>query len=301
MKPNAAVQVDLDGIWTIYRYHGIEREIWPDAVFTEAVPRFLSLFQEMQIQTTFFVVGIDTTIPEKAEIIRQIANAGHEIANHSYSHFIPFTRLDEKTIEEEICRTQVVLEKLTGARAKGFRAPAYGLDKRVLKVLEKNQFDYDASVFPTRWSKMLQQIEKKKSGAYPPLGNYGGNQFGNAPIMPYHPDGEHPDRKGNLRISEIPVSVVPLVRTPLHRSVAQFFGSWYFRSGVYLNKLSNVPMSLLFHGVELVDSLRDERLPQFKWVTTPFPQRIDELRRMIKILKKSYRIVPTCNLIPRQN
>lgn len=289
--------MDLDGIWTIYRYHGIERELLPDAVFTEAVPRFLSLFDEMQIQATFFVVGLDTSIPEKAKIIRQIANAGHEIANHSYGHTIPFTQLTQDEIEKDINKANVELEKVTGVRPVGFRAPGYGVDERVIKILEKYQFQYDASVFPTRWAKMLQNIEKKKSGNYPPRGDYGGSRFGNAPLKPYRMDRQRLNKKGDSQITEIPLSVVPFLRTPMHRSISQFLGQGYFGCGMYWNKICQVPVSVLFHGVELVDSLRDEKLPTFKWVTTPFPQRIDELRRMIKTVKKLYTIVPTHKLV----
>ncbi len=97
---------------------------------------------------------------------------------------------------------------------------------------------------------------------------------------------------------EIPLSVMPFVRTPMHRSVSQFLGAWYYKLGVALNKLCGNPVSLLFHGIDLVDSFRDDLLPRIKWITTPFPQRIDELRNMIKTLKHHYEVVPTCQLLP---
>ena len=298
MKLKASLQVDVDGLWTIYRYHGIEREIWPDPVFSQAIPRFLALFAEFHIQATFFIVGIDTTIPEKAEMIKTIAKAGHEIANHSYSHPVPFIELDDSQIEKEIVETNQAVEKLIGSKPIGFRAPAYSINEKVIRILDRLGFQYDASIFPTRWARVMQNIEKKHSGEYQPRGSYGDSVYKSAPLMPYKVDLASISEKGESGITEIPVSVIPIIRSPMHRSLSQFLGMWYFALGAGMNRIFGNPLSLLFHGVELVERFQDEKIPKFKWVDTPAPQRMDEMRRMINSIKKKYEIVPTCQLIP---
>lgn len=75
------------------------------------------------IPATFFVVG--EQIPGNEDLICRMAEEGHQIGNHTYSH----TRLLEAaqdTVIEEIQKTEVLLEQLTGEETYWLRPP-YGL------------------------------------------------------------------------------------------------------------------------------------------------------------------------------
>src|SRR3990172_8998268 len=57
------------------------------------VPRILALLEKYGIPATWFIPG--HTIDTYPELVKQINNAGHEIAHHGYCHEAPVT-LDEK-------------------------------------------------------------------------------------------------------------------------------------------------------------------------------------------------------------
>jgi len=89
----AAVSVDLDEIGCYAAIHGLEP---PDedagrAIYRRALPRLGRLFDELSIRATFFAIGRDVD-GENAPRLRALAEAGHEIANHSASHLYDLTR-----------------------------------------------------------------------------------------------------------------------------------------------------------------------------------------------------------------
>jgi peptidoglycan-N-acetylglucosamine deacetylase len=53
----------------------------PDPVFT---PRVLDILAQFGVRATFFVIG--KRAEQHPEIIRAIAEAGHEVGNHTYTH-----------------------------------------------------------------------------------------------------------------------------------------------------------------------------------------------------------------------
>jgi len=50
------------------------------------VPRILASLEKQGLKATFFIVGKDAEDPRNTAALKQIAAAGHEIANHSYLH-----------------------------------------------------------------------------------------------------------------------------------------------------------------------------------------------------------------------
>lgn len=79
--------------------------------------------KERGIPATFFVVG--EQILGNEDLIGRMTDEGHQIGNHTYTH----TRLLEaapETVIEEIQKTEVLLEQLTGAGPYWLRPP-YGL------------------------------------------------------------------------------------------------------------------------------------------------------------------------------
>jgi peptidoglycan/xylan/chitin deacetylase (PgdA/CDA1 family) len=83
-------------------------------------------------KATFFVVG--KTVAERPDILRQSAQAGHEIGNHSYTH-IDLTGLGLDEVRTEIVATQDIVERLTGRRPVFFRAPFLKYDDQLTAIL----------------------------------------------------------------------------------------------------------------------------------------------------------------------
>lgn len=88
----------------------------------EDIPEILSTLKEADIKATFFIVG--QWADKYPETVKMMAQDGHDIANHSYSHLRMGT-LDRVKISSEIKQCSDSLEKLTGVKCDLFRAP-YG-------------------------------------------------------------------------------------------------------------------------------------------------------------------------------
>jgi peptidoglycan/xylan/chitin deacetylase (PgdA/CDA1 family) len=71
---------------------------------------------------TFFLIG--RNVERLPEIAREIAAAGHELANHSYSH-APFYLRHPQFLDDEILLAQEAIGARTGVTCSLFRAP-YG-------------------------------------------------------------------------------------------------------------------------------------------------------------------------------
>jgi hypothetical protein len=146
----AAISVDLDEVGCYTQIHGLTP---PDpaaefAIYDRALPRLETLFEDLGVTATFFAIGRDLARPESASALRRLAEAGHEIANHSQNHRYDLSRLDRRTIAEEVEQGADAIEAACGARPVGFRAPGYTITDTVFDVLAELDVAYDSSVFP---------------------------------------------------------------------------------------------------------------------------------------------------------
>lgn len=89
----------------------------------EDTARILEALQQAGARATFFLCGAN--VERHPELARRIANSGHEIGNHTYSHPRLLGRTPGK-IFWEIDRAQKVIEHHTGKKPTLFRPP-YGL------------------------------------------------------------------------------------------------------------------------------------------------------------------------------
>lgn len=98
---------------------------------TDALPGLVALMAEFDVRSTLFCIG--RLVEADAAPYRAAAEAGHEIANHTWSHpdnpvLNPdreFWDLSQAEMEDEIVRAQDALEAGTGKRPAGFRAPHF--------------------------------------------------------------------------------------------------------------------------------------------------------------------------------
>src|SRR5205085_6427025 len=80
--------------------------------------RTLELLDRYQIKATFFVLGwIADRYPE---LIRKVAERGHEIASKGYYHRNAL-QLAPSEFREDLARTREALEKAGGTRVLGYR------------------------------------------------------------------------------------------------------------------------------------------------------------------------------------
>ena len=108
-----------------------------------AVPRILQTYRELDIRQTFFVPAwCIETYPKTVDLILE---DGHEIAHHGYIHENPV----EQSRDEQaywLQRGIEVIEKHTGERPRGWRAPLYNFSSESAQLLIEHGFAYDASL-----------------------------------------------------------------------------------------------------------------------------------------------------------
>jgi peptidoglycan-N-acetylglucosamine deacetylase len=97
----------------------------------EYLPEILKTFDKYKVKSTFFLDGSWTTkYPDEA---RKIKEAGHEIANHAYSH-PDMKTLSMNGIRLEIDKTNEVIEKELGIKPNLFAPPSGSFDNRVVEL-----------------------------------------------------------------------------------------------------------------------------------------------------------------------
>ncbi|MFA3876253.1 polysaccharide deacetylase family protein [Streptomyces sp. MMCC 100] len=100
-----------------------------DAGPSENSARLLDILKEKQVPATFFLLGkrhIDTY----PELVRRMADEGHEVASHTWTHKI-LTDAEPDEIREELERPNKEIERLTGERPTLMRPPQGRTDDTV--------------------------------------------------------------------------------------------------------------------------------------------------------------------------
>jgi len=127
-------------------------EKWPDlsSTIVRNSRRLLDLFDRKGVRATWFVLG--WCAEKNPGLIRDICQAGHEIACHSYRHRRVNT-LTPDSFREDTVRALDTIEKAAGVRPTGYRAPSWSIDPSVawaFEILAELGFDYDSSIFPIK-------------------------------------------------------------------------------------------------------------------------------------------------------
>ena len=111
--------------------------------------KLLNLLEKRGIEATFFVLGY--VAERDPELIREIADRGHEIATHGYAH----RSLEEMFPEEfrdDLLHSIEIIERISGVKVSGFRAPNFSLTKKTaswaLDIMGECHLLYDSSIFP---------------------------------------------------------------------------------------------------------------------------------------------------------
>jgi peptidoglycan/xylan/chitin deacetylase (PgdA/CDA1 family) len=106
-------------------------------------PRLLKLFARLGIRTTWFIPGHSIeTFPAQ---MQAVADAGHEIGIHGYSHENPIamTRAQETAVLD---RCIGLVEKLAGRRPTGYVAPWWEFSTVTNELLLERGIKYDHSL-----------------------------------------------------------------------------------------------------------------------------------------------------------
>ncbi|MER7959766.1 polysaccharide deacetylase family protein [Streptomyces sp. NPDC096030] len=95
-------------------------------------PHLLDVLKEKKVPATFFLLG-KKHVDRYPAVVKRIADEGHEVANHTWTHRI-LTDLEAGEVREELSRTQDAIEKITGSRPTLMRPPQGRTDDTVSEV-----------------------------------------------------------------------------------------------------------------------------------------------------------------------
>ena len=106
-------------------------------------PRLLKLFDRLGIQTTWFIPGHSIeTFPQQ---MKAVAEAGHEVGVHGYSHENPISMTPEQE-EAVLDRCIALVTDLTGSPPAGYVAPWWEFSRVTNELLLRKGIRYDHSL-----------------------------------------------------------------------------------------------------------------------------------------------------------
>ncbi|WP_378949216.1 polysaccharide deacetylase [Paracoccus sp. R86501] len=111
--------------------------------------RLLDLFDKLDIKTTWFIPGHSVeTFPEQ---MKEVANRGHEIGIHGYSHENPIAMTAEQE-EAVLDKCIELITELSGKRPTGYVAPWWEFSNVTNEMLLKKGIKYDHSLMHNDFS-----------------------------------------------------------------------------------------------------------------------------------------------------
>ena len=148
-----ALTVDVEDYFHVSAFaKNISRKDWDNHPLRveKNTQRLLDLFDEAQVKATFFVLG--WVADRNKGLVKEIAERGHEVASHGYSHQLIYNQTQD-VFREETIRSKSLLEDIVQMPVRGYRAASYSITKNsiwALDILAEAGFDYDSSIFPVR-------------------------------------------------------------------------------------------------------------------------------------------------------
>jgi polysaccharide deacetylase family protein (PEP-CTERM system associated) len=190
------------------------------------VDRALELFAAAGVKATFFTLG--WVAERHPQVVRRIAEAGHEVASHGMRH----VRVRAQTREEfrmDVATAKKLLEDVSGQAVRGYRAASWSIDERTPwahRTLAEAGYEYSSSLFPIQHD------------------HYG---VPNAPTQPFYID--------SAGILEIPATTTRLAGRNVPAAGGGYFRLLPLRASIWLMRrvlrAGTAPAVFYFHPWEL--------------------------------------------------
>jgi peptidoglycan-N-acetylglucosamine deacetylase len=288
-----AVSVDLDEIVHYGAIHGLP-SVEPDVVFTRALPRLSDWARQRGIPLTWFVVGRDVASDGgNSEAVARLARAGDELGCHSYSHLYDLTRRSFAEMRSEVERGVSAIERASGTKVTGFRAPGYVVTDTLLDLLRESGLAYDSSVFPCPSYYALKaatiarmQARRRESKAIVDV-----PEVLRAPTVPYRVGRPYWFR--GTGVWEIPIQVTRRARLPFigtSLTIAGTMGARILANGVVGEPFVNLEL----HGIDALDQHDGltELAKKQRDLRVPWSRKLDAIDAAVSLLRgKGYRCV----------
>jgi polysaccharide deacetylase family protein (PEP-CTERM system associated) len=150
-RPAPVFTVDVEDWFQVSAFEAHVRRAQWDTLESRVVrntERLLAMMADGGCTGTFFTLG--WVAERHPQLVRAIADAGHEVASHGYWHQrIP--TISAAVFRDDVRRAKSVLEDAIGQSVTGYRAPSFSLTDDVpwaACVLVEEGYLYDSSRFP---------------------------------------------------------------------------------------------------------------------------------------------------------
>lgn len=261
----AAITVDVDTLASIYKGQGCRRpQGYTYAELRIGLENLARFLEPYGAKATLFMVGKDFIVPGNQSVIRAIADAGFEIANHTFSHPQGFRLLTREQKENEIGGMEELCQQVIGKKPVGFRAPGWNVGDDALSILKRRGYLYDSSVFPTLLTPLLKGLHwyamrSRAGGDRTTLGHW---YYMFAPIQPFQTGNKSLARPGDDGLVEFPISVTPWIRLPFFATFTMRTGLDLFHRSYQAIKSADFSLQYQLHLSDFVDYATPELADQ---------------------------------------
>jgi len=222
MEHKILMSVDMDEWYQCRWATGSRYAIWPDIQtffleyygtdepIGEIIPlseKILKLFDENDIKATFFFTGVIADY--YSDLVKEISREGHEIASHNFVHK-DYDRSNPEEFLNDLEKSKILLEKLSGEKVIGYRAPNSTISNYMIRDLKSLGFLYDSSVTPTK----------------PFMGKFG--NFSDSPINPYQLAIDNFSFPGDSGVWEFPWPVFPYGKLPAGSGIMTRIAGYHY-------------------------------------------------------------------------
>lgn len=260
--PNA-MSVDVEDYFHVSGFSAvIDRNDWerlPRRVEVNC-DRILQLFDGYGVRATFFVLA--WVAERHPGLVRRIVDGGHELASHGCAH----VRVDRQTPQaflSDAANSKKLLEDVSGAAVKGFRAPSFSIGKTNLwafDVIAEAGYRYSSSINPIRHD------------------HYG---LPDAPRFPFYPTTDN-------RLVEIPITTATMFGRRLPCGGGGFFRlmpyAAFARALQRVHRYDREPAIFYFHPWEI-----DAEQPRIK--KAPWAKRARHYVNISRMESKLHRLL----------
>ena len=144
----------------------------------------LQILEENDVKTTFFMCGY--WVDKYPEEVKKIAEAGHDLGNHSATH-PHMSQLSKEQIKEELITTGNKIEELTGVKSELFRPPFGEYTNDVISAAE------ECGYYTIQWD--VDSLDWKEYGAQEEISKVlNHKKLGNGSIILFHNDAKYTPR-----------------------------------------------------------------------------------------------------------
>jgi hypothetical protein len=297
MRPYASLSLDLDNEWSYLKTHGDPAWREYPSYLDVAVPRILDFLAARRLTISFFIVGQDAAFERNHATLRSLAQAGHEIASHSFHHDPWLHLYSEAEIDAELARAEAAIETATGVRPVGFRGPGFSLSPTTLEVLARRGYLYDCTVFPNvlnplarayffATSRLTAEEKKQRKALFGTLAD------AMRPVKPFRWS------IGEGTLLEIPVTTMPLFRVPIHLSYVLYLSKFslaaaraYLRVAIAMCRTTGTAPSILLHPLDFLGAEDTQSLAFFPGMDLPRERKLALVGEVCDALVAKFELV----------